>query len=141
MKRLRFIILLAAMLVVSAANATVLFPMFNDLAPNNEVVFSDDDEKGFKQVVYKGDSGFGGFDTCVSFMNDVIPEDVTKSVTKNIAVYVSPYKEKEIDTIDGGNRVCAIYILDRGGKVEIYYTESDGVQQKTWEQAITEGKM
>ena len=49
--------------------------------------------------------------------------------------------EEEEDTRTPVTVVSAIYILDRGGKVEIYYTESDGVQQKTWEQAITEGKM
>lgn len=132
-----------ATLASGTAGATVLFPFFGDLAPENNVVARIvDDDSRFEQIVYKGDSGWGGLAACESFMDDVVPEDVTKHGDgKNIVVYTSPFREKKIDTIKDDNKISAVYIIDRGDRVEIYYSESDDIQQQEWEADITAGNL
>ena len=132
-----------ATLASGTAGATVLFPFFGDLAPENNVVARIvDDDSRFEQIVYKGDSGWGGLAACESFMDDVVPEDVTKHGDgKNIVVYTSPFREKEVDTIKDDNKISAVYIVDRGDRVEIYYSESNDIQQKEWESDIAAGNL
>lgn len=139
------ILIMAAMAVLASVNvgATVLFPFFGDLAPNNDVVarLVDEDNK-FEQIVRKGQSGWGGLSSCVSFMDDVVPDDVTKHGDgKNVVVYTSPMHSKEVDTIKGDNKISAVYIIDRGDSVEIYYTESSDIQQSEWASDIIGGRL
>lgn len=133
--------IIAALLVWSAAKATILFPFFGDIAADNKHITRIDNGDGNEQVVYKGDSSWGGVKDCVSFLDDVVPEDVTKSIDGNMVVYISQFRPKEIDTIENDNRVSAIYILNNGNCAIIYYTESDGTQQKEWQADIASGKM
>lgn len=133
--------IIAAMLVSAAANATVLFPFFGDIAADNKLITRIDDGDGNEQVVYKGDSSWGGVKDCVNFLDDVVPDDVTKSIDGNMVVYTSPFRKEETDTIATDNKVSAIYILDKGNCAIIYYTESDGMQQKEWQADIASGKM
>ena len=56
-------------------------------------------------------------------------------------VYTSPFREKEIDTIKDDNKISAVYIVDRGDRVEIYYSESSDIQQREWESDITAGNL
>lgn len=139
------ILIMGALVILASgtAGATVLFPFFGDLAPENNVVARIvDDDSRFEQIVYKGDSGWGGLAACESFMDDVVPEDVTKHGDgKNIVVYTSPFREKEIDTIKDDNKISAVYIVDRGDRVEIYYSESSDIQQREWESDITAGNL
>lgn len=140
MKKIILSAILAA-LTISISNATVLFPFFGDLAPVNKlvarVVYKD-----FEQVVYKGDSGWGGVKECVEFLNDVLPEDVNKKLASNgFVVFTSTFHPKEIDTIEDSNKVSAIYIVQRKGGVEIYYTESDAHQQAEWQDDIENGAL
>lgn len=139
------ILIMGALVTLASgtAGATVLFPFFGDLAPENNVVARIvDDDSRFEQIVYKGDSGWGGLAACESFMDDVVPEDVTKHGDgKNIVVYTSPFREKEVDTIKDDNKISAVYIVDRGDRVEIYYSESSDIQQKEWESDIAAGNL
>lgn len=123
------------------ADATVLFPFYGDIAPDNEVVARIVDDNKFEQVVRKGDSGWGDLQACESFIDDVIPDDVSKSKVGNMVVYTSTFHDKEIDTIEIDNKVSAIYILDKGGKTEVFYSESNGIQQKEWQAAIAAGEL
>ena len=125
----------------NVADATVLFPFYGDIAPDNEVVARIVDDNKFEQVVRKGDSGWGDLQACESFIDDVIPDDVSKSKVGNMVVYTSTFHDKEIDTIEIDNKVSAIYILDKGGKTEVFYSESNGIQQKEWQAAIAAGEL
>ena len=58
MKRLLCVALLA-LWASSAANATVLFSFFTDLAPEYNVLFESKEEKNV-QIVLKGDYAWGG---------------------------------------------------------------------------------
>lgn len=137
--------IIVSMIVAAAASnvadATVLFPFYGDIAPDNKVVARIVDENKFEQVVRKGDSGWGDLQACESFIDDVIPDDVSKSKAGGMVVYTSTFHEKEIDTIEIDNKVSAIYILDKGGKTEVFYSESDGMQQKEWQAAIASGEL
>lgn len=137
--------IIVSMIVAAAASnvadATVLFPFYGDIAPDNKVVARIVDENKFEQVVRKGDSGWGDLQACESFIDDVIPDDVSKSKAGNMVVYTSTFHDKEIDTIEIDNKVSAIYILDKGGKTEVFYSESDGMQQKEWQAAIASGEL
>lgn len=139
------ILIMAAMAVLASVNAgaTVLFPFFGDLAPNNEVVVRlVDDNNKFEQIVSKGRSGWGGVSACESFMDDVVPDDVTKHGDgKNVVVYTSLFHPKDIDTVAADNKVSAVYIINRGESVEIYYTESSDLQQREWESDIVGGRL
>lgn len=138
------ILIMGTLAALASGNvgATVLFPFFGDLAPESDVKVRLVDDNKFEQIVYKGDSGWGGLAACESFMDDVVPEDVTKHGDgKNIVVYTSPFREKEIDTIKDDNKISAVYIVDRGDRVEIYYSESSDIQQKEWESDITAGNL
>ncbi|MGM9862432.1 MAG: hypothetical protein ACI30W_07535 [Muribaculaceae bacterium] len=136
---------IVSMIVAAAASnvadATVLFPFYSDIAPDNKVVARIVDEKKFEQVVRKGDSGWGDLQACESFLDDVVPDDVSKGKAGNMVVYTSTFHDKEIDTIEIDNKVSAIYILDKGDKTEVFYSESDGIQQKEWQAAITAGEL
>ena len=118
-----------------------MFPFYGDIAPDNKVVARIVDENKFEQVVRKGDSGWGDMQACESFIDDVIPDDVSKSKAGNMVVYTSTFHDKEIDTIEIDNKVSAIYILDKGGKTDVFYSESDGMQQKEWQAAIAAGEL
>ncbi|MDD6393736.1 MAG: hypothetical protein PUG21_05620, partial [Prevotella sp.] len=81
-------------------------------------------------------------DSCISFLDDVVPDDVTKSrLSPNMVVYTSPFHKDEIDTINTGNKVSAIYILKKDTGVVVFYTESTSIQQKTWQEDIASGKL
>lgn len=137
---MKMILIMAAMAVLTSVNAgaTVLFPFFGDLAPNSEVVARlVDEDKKFEQIVRKGQSGWGGLSSCVSFMDDVVPEDVIKHGDgKNVVAYTSLFHPKDIDTVAADNKISAVYIINRGETVEIYYTESSDIQQREWESDI-----
>ncbi|MGM9815839.1 MAG: hypothetical protein ACI304_02125 [Lepagella sp.] len=141
MKKLLCVALLA-LLASSAANATVLFSFFTDLAPEYDVMFESKKEKNV-QIVLKGDSAWGGLDACQSFLDDVIPEDVGKHLDgKGLIVYTSTFHRDEIDVIDTeSNMVSAIYLVGDGKSVKVFYSESSGTQQKEWEAQIAGGKL
>lgn len=128
--------------VSAVADAVVLFPFFGDLAPDYEVVCRLDDGKGHEQIVYRGKSGWGGFNDCVGFMDDVIPEGVSKSNEGLYAVvYKSAFHEEQIDVIDTDSAVSAVYIVAGDNGLYIYYSESSGTQQKEWQSDILGGRM
>lgn len=95
------------------------------------------------QIVLKGDSAWGGLDACQSFLDDVIPEDVSKHLGSNgMIVYTSTFHEEEVDTIGTeSNMVSAIYLVGDSKSVTVSYSESSGTQQKEWEAQIAGGKL
>ena len=136
-----FIIAIMAVFTANIAKATVLFPFFNDIAADNKIILRIDANK-LEEIMYKGASSWGGMDSCISFLDDVVPDDVTKSrLSPNMVVYTSPFHKDEIDTINTGNKVCAIYILKKDTGVVVFYTESTSIQQKTWQEDIASGKL
>ncbi|MGN0225751.1 MAG: hypothetical protein ACI4A7_06705 [Prevotella sp.] len=136
-----FIIAIMAVFTASIAKATVLFPFFNDISADNKMIMSIDDKK-FEQIMYKGSSSWGGIADCISFLDDVLPDDVSKNhVSPNMVVYTSLFRKHEIDTIEDDNKISAIYILKKGNLVEVFYTESNSVQQKAWQEDIASGKL
>ena len=133
---------LLALWASSAANATVLFSFFTDLAPEYNVLFESKEEKNV-QIVLKGDSAWGGLDACQRFLDDVIPEDVSKHLGSNgMIVYTSTFHEEQVDTIGTeSNMVSAIYLVGDSKSVMVSYSESSGTQQKEWEAQIAGGKL
>ena len=79
----------------------------------------------------------------MSFLNDVVPDDVTKGVYgRHMSVFTSPFHKRNIDTVDAkGNKVSAIYVVNTAEGVMVYYTESDELQQREWQSAIEKGEM
>ncbi|MGM9833164.1 MAG: hypothetical protein ACI31A_05695 [Candidatus Limisoma sp.] len=139
----KFLLLaLLALFASNVANATVLFSFFTDLAPNYDVIFESKEENNV-QTVLKGDSGWGGLNDCQSFLDDVIPEDVSKHYNgKYMIVYTSTFHREEVDVVDTkSNMVSAIYLVSDGKSVKVFYTETSGTQQKEWEAQIAGGKL
>lgn len=135
------IMFLLAVLAAGPAMATVLFPFFNDLSTDYKQIVRLTDN-GEEQVMYRGGSSWGGLKDCMGFLDDVVPDDVTKlGVNDSLVVYLSPFHKKELDTLPtGANKVCAIYLVNRGASTLVFYTESSAAQQKVWQKEIGEGK-
>lgn len=130
--------------VATIAQATVLFPFFGDIAANNKLILRLVIESPkSEQVMYSGYSTWGSMEDCISFLQDVLPEDANKQqVDANSVVFTSVFhkEDKTKDVIDSGNMVSAIYLIKKGKTVEIFYTESDATQQKEWQSEILKGK-
>lgn len=141
MKKFLFVSLLA-LLASNVANATVLFSFFTDLASKYDIIYESKEENNV-QTVLKGESGWGGLNDCQSFLDDVIPEDVSKHYDgKYMIVYTSTFHREEVDVIDTeSNMVSAIYLVGDGESVKVFYTETSGTQQKEWEAQIAGGKL
>lgn len=142
----KLVLLLGAVMSAVTADATVLFPFYGDVAPDNNIIVrmvKEDGDDKFEQIVRKGKSGMGSLDDCVSFLNDVVPDDVTKGVYgRHMSVFTSPFHKRDIDTVDAkGNKVSAIYVVNTAEGVMVYYTESDELQQREWQSAIEKGEM
>lgn len=133
------VLALLAVLATGWAKATVLFPFYTDLSTDAKMIVRMVDDR-LEQVMHKGSSSWGGMTDCASFLDDVVPEDVCKTTMgDSMVVYVSPFHAKEVDTIETENKVCAIYLLKRKDRVDIYYTESSALQQKKWQEEIAAG--
>lgn len=143
MKRYFFLSLLFVC-VATIAQATVLFPFFGDIAANNKLILRLVTESPkSEQVMYSGYSTWGSMEDCISFLQDVLPEDAGKQqVDANSVVFISVFhtEDETKDVIDTGNKVSAIYLIKKGKTVEIFYTESDATQQKEWQSEILKGK-
>lgn len=130
--------------VATIAQATVLFPFFGDIAANNKLILRLVIESPkSEQVMYSGYSTWGSMEDCISFLQDVLPEDANKQqVDANSVVFTSVFhkEDKTKDVIDSGNTVSAIYLIKKGKTVEVFYTESDATQQKQWQTEILKGK-
>lgn len=130
--------------VATIAQATVLFPFFGDIAANNKLILRLVTESPkSEQVMYSGYSTWGSMEDCISFLQDVLPEDAGKQqVDANSVVFTSKFhkEDKTKDVIDTGNTVSAIYLIKKGKTVEVFYTESDATQQKQWQTEILKGK-
>ena len=130
--------------VATIAQATVLFPFFGDIAANNKLILRLVTESPkSEQVIYSGYSTWGSMEDCISFLQDVLPEDAGKQqVDANSVVFTSKFhkEDKTKDVIDTGNTVSAIYLIKKGKTVEVFYTESDATQQKEWQSEILKGK-
>lgn len=130
--------------VATIAQATVLFPFFGDIAANNKLILRLVTESPkSEQVMYSGYSTWGSMEDCISFLQDVLPEDTNKQqVDANSVVFTSVFhkEDKTKDVIDSGNTVSAIYLIKKGKTVEVFYTESDATQQKQWQTEILKGK-
>lgn len=130
--------------VATIAQATVLFPFFGDIAANNKLILRLVTESPkSEQVMYSGYSTWGSMEDCISFLQDVLPEDANKQqVDANSVVFTSVFhkEDKTKDVIDSGNTVSAIYLIKKGKTVEVFYTESDATQQKQWQTEILKGK-
>lgn len=93
--------------------------------------------------MYSGYSTWGSMEDCISFLQDVLPEDAGKQqLGANSVVFTSKFhkEDKTKDVIDTGNTVSAIYLIKKGKTVEVFYTESDATQQKEWQSEILKGK-
>lgn len=130
--------------VATIAQATVLFPFFGDIAANNKLILRLVTESPkSEQVMYSGYSTWGSMEDCISFLQDVLPEDAGKQqVDANSVVFTSKFhkEDKTKDVIDTGNTVSAIYLIKKGKTVVVFYTESDATQQKQWQTEILKGK-
>lgn len=130
--------------VATIAQATVLFPFFGDIAANNKLILRLVTESPkSEQVMYSGYSTWGSMEDCISFLQDVLPEDAGKQqLDANSVVFTSKFhkEDKTKDVIDTGNRVSAIYLIKKGKTVQVFYTESDATQQKEWQSEILKGK-
>ena len=141
MRKYLFITLLAV-LSANIAKATVLFPFYSDISSDNKTIVRLVDEKNrFEQILKKGSLTWGTMSECISFMEDVLPEDVIKPHPNDkVMIYSSPFHTKERDTLKSDNVLSVIYVINKGSYVEVYYTESNDVQQKNWEEEILKGK-
>lgn len=130
--------------VATIAQATVLFPFFGDIAANNKLILRLVTESPkSEQVMYSGYSTWGSMEDCISFLQDVLPEDAGKQqLDANSVVFTSKFhkEDKTKDVIDTGNTVSAIYLIKKGKTVVVFYTESDATQQKEWQSEILKGK-
>lgn len=130
--------------VATIAQATVLFPFFGDIAANNKLILRLVTESPkSEQVMYSGYSTWGSMEDCISFLQDVLPEDAGKQqLDANSVVFTSKFhkEDKTKDVIDTGNTVSAIYLIKKGKTVQVFYTESDATQQKEWQSEILKGK-
>ena len=94
-----------------------------------------DEKNRFEQILKKGSLTWGTMSECISFMEDVLPEDVIKPHPNDkVMIYSSPFHTKEMDTLKSDNMLSVIYVINKGSYVEVYYTESNDVQQKNWEE-------
>lgn len=117
-------VLLTALLVVAGAlcgNATVLFPFFVDIAPNyekgNAEEFKDIETEAI--MYHSTTPGFWPktYSQLKDFITDTLPSDATMEERivgdKKLLVISSVHKKN--DTIDTGDTIYTIYVLELPG--------------------------